>query len=245
MSTRFTLTDRLLRSIETALKHVPAGSSEADSLRSATREGTIALSDVQSISKLLCEKKAAAPVWVHELLLGASPVLPAMAQRAPAHPALAPRLAKLRAAQEDNDYLQMVGGSGKDEAEKMRDAAEMKSYRSQMGVGLNLIVSMGTMFTVGAYGGGTAEEPFGIRAIICGLALMLIAMVVEMALFLIGASRVDAKVAKRESKAARGVMDRTRLKDEVSPVAKSSGLGGGSGRGPNLRRDLNREVDVR
>ena len=50
------------------------------------------------------------------------------------------------------------------------------------------------------------------RAVICGLVLMLLAMGVEMTLFLIGASRVDEKVAKRERAAkARGVMDRTKL----------------------------------
>ena len=44
------------------------------------------------------------------------------------------------------------------------------------------------------------------RAVICGLALMLLAMGVEMALFLIGAVRVDNQVAQRESRAkARGV----------------------------------------
>ena len=86
-----------------------------------------------------------------------------------------------------------------------------------MGVGLNLIVSMGTMFTVGCYAGGTAEEPMGVRAVCCGLVLMVLAMGVEMSLFLIGAVRVDAQVHKRESRAkARGVMDRTKLRSVPS-----------------------------
>jgi hypothetical protein len=70
---------------------------------------------------------------------------------------------------------------------------------------------MGTMFTVGAYGGGTDEEPYGPRAMMCGLALMIVTVIVEMTLFLIGASRVDAKVHQRETRARRGVMDRTVL----------------------------------
>ena len=35
----------------------------------------------------------------------------------------------------------------------------------------------------------------GVRAVVCGLALMVLAMAIEMALFLIGATRVDASVA--------------------------------------------------
>ena len=110
----------------------------------------------------------------------------------------------------------MVGGVLKDEGAAERDAAEMSTYRSQVGVGINLIVSMATMFTVGAYAGGTDAEPFGVRAVICGLALMLLTMAVEVSLFLIGAVRTDNMVHKRESRAkARGVADRTKLGQHV------------------------------
>ena len=169
------------------------------------------------------------PLYVHELLLGASPVLPTMATKAPPHPALAPRLDRLRAAQEDREYAKMVGGVVKDEAAAERDAAVMSTYRSQLGVGINLLVSMATMFTVGAYGGGTVEEPFGVRAVICGLLLMLLAMGVEMSLFLIGAIRTDNKVHKRETRArARGVADRTKLSQHLRSWEASQQQGGGA-----------------
>ena len=44
-----------------------------------------------------------------------------------------------------------------------RDAAEMSTYRSSISVGVNLIVSMATMFCVGFYAGGTEAEPHGVR----------------------------------------------------------------------------------
>ena len=235
MSCRFSLTPRLREAVERARVLAKEGSDEALAFAAAAREGTIALSDVVAASRLLREKANASasssPAWVHELLLNASPVLPVAAKRAPAHPELAPRLAKLRAAQEDRDYARMVGAAARDDDSANRDAAEMSTYRSQMGVGLNLLVSMATMFTVGAYAGGTEEEPFGVRAVVCGLVLMVLAMAVEMSLFLIGAMRVDAKVHQRETKAkARGTMDRTRLKQVATPteqpVAASSSSGG-------------------
>ena len=207
---RFQITPTLSAALADA--RASSSGADADALAVAEREGSIALSEVTTISEIRKRIKAPPPVFVHELLLGAEPVLPAKAQRAPAHPALAPRLAALRAAQEDREYARMVGsGARQDEDAAARDAAEMSTYRSQMGVGLNLLVSMATMFTVGAYAGGTVDEPFGVRAVVCGLALMLLAMAVEMSLFLIGAMRVDAKVHKRESLAKKGVMDRTML----------------------------------
>ena len=211
---RFELTPRLRVALARARTLVSEKSEDAAALATAEREGSIALSEVTTVSRLLREHNDAlsSPTWVHELLLGASPVLPAVAQRAPPHPSLAPRLAKLRAAEEDREYARMVGSIGKDEDSVNRDAAEMSTYRSQMGVGLNLIVSMATMFTVGAYACGTEEEPFGVRAVLCGLALMLIAMGVEMSLFLIGAIRTDQKVHKREMQARKGIADRTKLK---------------------------------
>lgn len=242
---RFTLTPRLRDALARGRALIDDACDDAKAFATAEREGSIELSEVVTLSKLLqsaCssdEKDASAaaaakadahspsPQWLHELLLGAAPVLPARAERAPAHPSLAPRLAVLRAAQEDRDYAKMVGsGMARDEDAAARDVAEMATYRSQMGVGLNLLVSMATMFTVGAYAGGTADEPFGIRAVICGLALMLLAMAIEMSLFLIGAVRVDAKVHKRETRAkARGVTDRTKLRSVPGDAADGAANG--------------------
>ena len=112
---RFGLSPRLRTALERAQELVDSASEDSAALAAAAREGSIALAEVSTISRLLKEHQAPGPVWVHELLLGASPVLQAVAQRAPAHPDLAPRLARLRAAEEDREYARMVGSAGQDE----------------------------------------------------------------------------------------------------------------------------------
>ena len=221
---------RLLEACDAALAH--AGKEDTEALRRCQAEGSLSLADVRLLSRVLrAGSSSAGGSWVHELLSCAAPVLPQRPARAPPHPELEARMHKLRAAQEDRQYAAMVGGLVGGEDADSRNAAEMNTYRSQMGVGLNLIVSMGTMFTVGCYGGGTEEEPYGARvngppttvqncppdftsymlwqAVICGLALMILTLAVEMSLFLIGATRVDALVHQRERAAhGCGVTDR-------------------------------------
>jgi hypothetical protein len=133
----------------------------------------ILLEDVRRVSRILRQRAtanadgagghASEPLWVHELLQGAAPVLPAPRQRADPHPSLAPRLDRLRLAQETRDYAKMVGDICGREESGEREAAEMQTYKSSIGVGLNLIVSMATMFCVGFYAGGTEDEPRGTR----------------------------------------------------------------------------------
>ena len=151
---------RLLEACDAALAH--AGQADAEVLRRCQAEGSLSLADVRLLSCVL-RAGGSTGSWVHELLSCAAPVLPQRPAKAPPHPELEARIHKLRAAQEDRQYAAMVGGLVGGEDADSRNAAEMNTYRSQMGVGLNLIVSMGTMFTVGCYGGGTAEEPYGAR----------------------------------------------------------------------------------
>lgn len=149
---------------------------------------------------------------VHQLLQGAAPVLPEFKRERTPHPELAGRLEQLQSAKENREYAAMVGDICCEEGDG-RDAAEMNTYRSQLAVGANLLVSMGTMFAVGYYAGGTREEPHGPRATMCGLASCIITMLIEMTLFLIGASRVDAKQAERAEIAKKGAHDLTRLRE--------------------------------
>ena len=213
------LTARLREALASAAQHAQTADDSA-TLTQCAKEASISLPEVQLISRLLRAAREEGGggdddgrgIWVHELLLGASPVLPARAQRAPAPPELKRRLEALRAAEADREYAALVGSTSGRTDDSARDAAEMSTYRSQMGVGLNLIVSMATMFTVGCYAGGTEAQPMGVRAVVSGLVLMLLAMAVEMGLFVIGASRIDEQVHKRDERARRrGLADRTRL----------------------------------
>ena len=174
--------ERLTSACEAAIPH--AGHEDAAALSACQKAGSLTLADVRLLSRVLRSTPEAGSAWVgsawvHQLLHGASPELPARPPKAPPHPDLEPRLRRLRAQQDDAEYARMVSGIvGQDSGE--REASEMSTYSSQMGVGLNLIVSMGTMFIVGAYAGGTEEEPYGVRAVVCGLILMLVALAVEM-----------------------------------------------------------------
>lgn len=229
---RFRITPLLKSALESTVEH--AAEDTADAFRHSLREGSIEIADVRQLSSLLLSRHAqamddgkaiaaASPLYVHELLAGAAPILPERAAKPPPHPSLAPRLEALRAAQEDREYAKLIGGSlGRDDTSVGRDEAEMATYRSQLGVGVNLIVSMATMFIVGAYAGGVEGEPFlGVRATVCGLALMLLTMAVEMSLFLIGAIRVDQQVHNRELRAKKGVRDRTKLAQHATDFASS------------------------
>jgi len=184
----------------------------------STGTDTIPLSDVRALSHVLrdlpsTDSQCRPAVWVHELLQGAAPVLPVFKPERKRDPALVKRLEKIRAVQENREYAAMVGQLSSGESTG-RDEAEMSTYRSQMGVGLNLLVSMGTMFCVGYFIGGCDENPHCVRAAICGLGLMIVAIAIEMLLFLIGASRVDAKMHKREQHANRkGVNDLTQIRE--------------------------------
>lgn len=179
----------------------------------------ISLDAVEALSAALRRQKAEPPVWVHELLQGAAPVLPVFASQRTPHPELEPRLKALRAEAENREYAAMVGNVVVSK-HAGREEAEMTTYRSQMGVGLNLIVSMATMFTVGYYMGGEDGKPRGSRALFSGLLLMLVTMAVEMALFLIGASRTDAKMEKRAKTIHRDKHDMTAIPDHYSDAMR-------------------------
>ena len=176
---------------------------------------------------------------MHELLHGAAPVLPPPPPKRPPNPELQARLDTLRAAQENREYAEMVGDVAAGDSSG-REAAEMSNYKSSMTVGLNLIVSMATMYCVGHYSGGTVDEPHGVRAVVCGLVLMVVTLAVEMILFLIGATRVDAKVAEREAKtkrsAGKGANDLSRVRENY--------MQGDQPKRTNERRRVNRIEDM-
>ena len=199
----FALTARLREAAKGAPPH----------LRIDARATTIGLQHAADLSTLANAK-------LRHLLHGARPVRPSFgpSKREP-HPSLAPRLEQLKNEQVSREYAAMVGDVVS--ADAARDFAEMRTFRSQMAVGANLVISMGTMFCVGYWGGGTDDEPHGPRAVLCGAALMILTMLIEVTLFLIGASRTEQKIARREEKARQGAYDLTRIRDLYPDEAKS------------------------
>ena len=100
---------------------------DAAELRQCRSAGSASLSDVRLMARILDR-------WVHELMLGAVPLLPARAEKPAPHPDLLKRLDRLRAAQEDQEYARMLGSLAKTDDTDSRDAAEMSTYGSQIGV---------------------------------------------------------------------------------------------------------------
>ena len=220
----FALTPRLRSAIERAMLRGGDSSVLAPSARGDARG--ISLEHVRLLSRLLREEEPRPPhVWVHELLEGAVPQLPAKPEKRAPHPELAPRMERLRAAQASREYAAMMGDVHGHNNDGLVDI-EMASYKSQMGIGLNLVVSMGTMYIVGHYAGGTAEEPNGPRAVLFGLVLCIGTMLIEATLYIIGASRMEAKAQLRAEAAAKGHgSDMARVQKECATSSKRTGGG--------------------
>lgn len=237
MALKFELTPTLEQALDAA---AASSSAEASELTACADRGTISLAEVQTLSRVLRAGGNSGAVWVHELLQGAAPVLPPPPPKRPPNPELQARLDTLRAAQENREYAEMVGDVAAGDSSG-REAAEMSNYKSSMTVGLNLIVSMATMYCVGHYSGGTVDEPHGVRAVVCGLVLMVVTLAVEMILFLIGATRVDAKVAEREAKTKRSA---GKGANDLSRVRENYMQGDQQIRRANERRRVNRIEDM-
>jgi len=124
---------RLTQAVASALPHALQEEDTA-ALNQCQEVSSVSLKDVQMISRLLRSSKGDPDHWVHQLLHEAKPLLPTGRAKAAPHPDLEPRLKRLRAAQEDREYAQMIGTSMKDEDSASRDAAEMSTFRSQLGV---------------------------------------------------------------------------------------------------------------
>ena len=124
--------DRLAGAISRALPY--ASGEDAAVLQASKDAGSASLCGVQVAARLLRASVGTEGHWIHELLHGAEPLVPPRAAKPPTHPELGPRLKRLRAAQEDREYAQMVGAVLADDHTNGRDAAEMNTFRSQIGV---------------------------------------------------------------------------------------------------------------
>ena len=100
--------ERLTLACETAIPH--AGQEDAAALKACQQAGSLTLTDVRLLSRVLRSASEPGPAWVHELLHGAAPELPARAAKPPPHPDLEPRLKLLRAQQDDAEYARMING---------------------------------------------------------------------------------------------------------------------------------------
>merc|ERR1712087_244410 len=119
ISMEFQLTPLLSDAVRKLFEMKESIPADVEELRCYLRSDaqTITLANVQLLSQALraCEASESAaagtqrPVWVHQLLQGAAPVMPVFARERSPHPSLQPRLEKLRAINENREYAAMIG----------------------------------------------------------------------------------------------------------------------------------------
>lgn len=140
--------------------------------------------------------------WLHELIVGSTLVsAPTKAAPRARDPELARRLERLENARQNQEYARMVRDITSKDVHKEREANEIASYKASMGVGVNMLVSVATMFTAGwfvtknALGAG----PTDVLPIIGGLLSAAATLLLETWLFVIRTSRVDSAASKRDA----------------------------------------------
>jgi len=162
-------------------------------------EKTIPFSLLQTVSKCLQELQVsnqlpspASPIWVHELIKGSQVIVPSIAEKIET-PETIERRKKLEAYVNNLRYKKMVKNiSSSQEEQDLQDKAEMADFKSQAGMGLNVVVATGVALGIGFYiGRRTFQSDVG--GIILGLVFMIGALIVETLLFSIRLSKVDMK----------------------------------------------------
>jgi rhodanese-related sulfurtransferase len=163
----------------------------------------VTLSDVRALAEQLRAHAPNAPVqWLHELTAGSALLsVPAGRVARERDPALVKRLERLEIARQNEDYARMVKDITNRDAAKEKQSTEIASFKASMGVGVNLLVSVATMFTAGWFvtKNATGAGPTDVVPIIGGLAGAAATLLLETWLFVIRTSRVDTHVSKRET----------------------------------------------
>lgn len=145
--------------------------------------------------------------WLQGVLRGATSYPPPPA-KPPRNPELVKRLERIKADLERKKYEEMVRDVDPQAASSRSEYEYMSAYRDQLGLGLNTVVVMATLFAFGYALGlkltrpGTddkyAEEEPRVVPLCCGLVGALSGMVIETFLFMIRCGRRDRAAAMGE-----------------------------------------------
>ena len=143
--------------------------------------------------------------WLQGVLRGASGSYPPPPAKPPRNPELVKRLERIKADLERKKYEEMVRDVDPQAASSRSEYEYMSAYRDQLGLGLNTVVVMATLFAFGYALGlkltrpGTddkyAEEEPRVVPLCCGLVGALSGMVIETFLFMIRCGRRDRAAA--------------------------------------------------
>jgi hypothetical protein len=189
-----------------ALDDVRVESEEICALLDRFRDASqVTLPDVVALADAVRKHAPAAPSgtrWVHELMDG-STLLGTPGDRVARErdPKLVRRLQQLEVARENEEYARMVRDITSKDVAKEKQSTEIASFKASMGVGVNLLVSVATMFTAGWFvtKNATGAGPTDVMPIIAGLASAAATLMLETWLFVIRTSRVDKEASKRQT----------------------------------------------
>eukprot|EP00026_Physarum_polycephalum_P013004 Phypoly_transcript_13361.p1 GENE.Phypoly_transcript_13361~~Phypoly_transcript_13361.p1 ORF type:complete len:313 (+),score=90.41 Phypoly_transcript_13361:45-941(+) len=140
------------------------------------------------------------PIFTHELIRGSKVLVPSITTRIETEEMIEKRK-KLEAYVSNLRYKKMVKNiSTTSEQEQQQAKAEMADFKSQLGMGLNIVFSLVVAMLIGFYVGKRLLHS-DLGGIIVALILMIGALVVETSLFTIHLSQVDMKKEKETKKA--------------------------------------------
>ena len=129
-------------------------------------EQTIEMSVIKKLSQILQKEKEKAmeekiSVYVHQLLRGATPKVNIKPEKKK-NPEFEKKMEEIRRQYEAKLYRKMVSGVvNSTEVDKMRDKRELKDFKSQMNIGLNMIVTRIALFAAGYFiGKNIFGDPF-------------------------------------------------------------------------------------
>jgi hypothetical protein len=105
---------------------------------------------------------------------------------------------------------------------KEHASSEIATFKASMGVGVNLLVSVATMFTAGWFctKNGLGAGPTDVLPIIGGLAAAAATLLLETWLFVIRTSRVDKHADKRDTKRTNALKRNQQEQSDYSDLAR-------------------------
>ena len=187
----FELTAALREHLENAVKSAPR--ERAEMYQQCLQSGEVSLDTALALKRDLPEGPS-----VVALLRGCRVVVrPPQAKRFVQSPGTRAKFDTWRRELQDKQYRHMVANVTKPlERDAHRDSREIKSFRDQMGIAANVVVTRIALLVAGWWVGHRALGP--VWGPVVGITCMVIGMAAEMGIFMIRNNQLDRVLEERE-----------------------------------------------
>jgi len=199
--TSFQVTPQISEAIDFVSRHQKTSIEEKKEYQKFINEHrtTISLENVRRLSNLLRNLGDSKINWVHELLEGSMIALPEKKKKV-FSPEYLKKKAELEREYSNREYQKMTRNVSQDrQRERLNDFRGLKDMNSQMSIGLNIIVTMATVFAASYWLFNRTYEN-EVMAVLAGLFGAIAAMLVEVWLFIIKGSRIDSHLDDKKKK---------------------------------------------